>query len=254
MILIWIFLHAWNIPALNENERCFQKDENEELPDDLNRAFISEKKKKYDKEMMIAKVKDRMLMKLAVIDVHNSELLSNCVIINNDVHALAYVNFCKKYDINYIVIESITDTIKKFAIGNNQIGFTVEIGDMNFSNNRDGVMFLEKLVEALYSEYSEDRFIHLRMKNNPLSAAHVSIDLVAHSEGLLRSAGEVGKPNREKIFRKYTTGEVMFLIMDPRDGEVKERIEAPYDCVLIDMVDSYWVSPNAIIGSVQPIL
>lgn len=259
------FLQAWNVPALNEHERCFQK-EDDEIPDDLNRAFINAKKKKYDKDLLITKVKDATQYKDVIIDVHNSELLKNCIVINNDEHARAYVDFCKAHEIPYIVIESSTDTIKKFALENDQIGFTVEIGDMNFSDSNDsGVDFLCKLVAALNEEWTKNKLNKLRMKDRLYTSYEVSQNLIVHSEGLLRVIGPNGldtkepygqKPKKSNILKEYKKGEEIFVIANPNDSYkvVQEVITAPCDCILIDLVDTYWVSPGEIIGSVQPIL
>jgi hypothetical protein len=64
------------------------------------------------------------------------------------------------------------------------------------------------------------------------------------------------KPKRSNILKEYKKGDEIFIIANPNDSYkvVQEVIVAPCDCVLVDLVDTYWVSPGEIIGSVQPIL
>lgn len=246
------YLQAWNKSALASHTREFQA-EDLSIPNDMNRAFKSPEA--VSKEDLIQLAKNSIKEADIVIDVHNSELLRNCVVINNDFYAEAYVKFCKKYSIPFIIIESCTDTIKKYSLDSGRIAFTVEIGDMNFSDRDDGVDFLRNLIEALEKEYETVGLGILDTKSSPFVNVKVSQFLVAHSAGLLRvynSSEKTSKPKRSEVLRSYHTYDTIFVIVDPADGTIKEIVKAPCDGALLDVFDSYWVTPGAVIGSYQP--
>lgn len=245
-----IFCQAWNTTALNAGTREFVK-HSDELPDDMNRAFPTAQI--IDKEESINILKNLIDWVDIVIDVHNSEFLKNCVVINNDCRAQNYVNFCKKNKIPFIVIESATNTIKKFALNGDKVGFTVEIGDMNFSDSNEGVDFLDRLIKALQATDLET----LRYPNEvPLDASQVVKTVYAHSQGLLRifkDSDHSKKPKRSEILRHYLKGEKIFIIENPvKLAYRSEEVIAPCDGYVMDMVDSYWVDEGDIILNFQP--
>ena len=242
------FHQAWNVTGLNACTRNFQE-ENVEIPDDLNRAFFD--KKPADKEAAIKLIKDLVAGADIVLDVHNSDLLLNCVVINNDCYAKGYVDFCKENKIPYILLESTTNTIKKYAIQHSSVGFTVEIGDMNFSESNDGVAFLEKLVNCL----EEEDLAQFRIASDPYNTLQVAQDIISHSRGLLRvrdSSGKHIKPKRSEVLRHYLKGDVIFDVLDPVEDCIVETITAPCSCYLMDLVDSYWTDIGNPIGTIQP--
>lgn len=245
-----MWCQAWNVTALNAGTREFYN-RSKDLPDDLNRAFPTVQN--LDKEDLVSALKTIVDMADAVIDVHNSELLKNCVIINNDLRAQNYVDFCKKNDIPFIVMESTTDTIKRFVLNENKIGFTVEIGDTGFSDSNEGVDFLDKLVKALQATDLET----LRYPNqNPLDASQVAKTIYAHSQGLLRTFVEnehSRKPKRSEILKHYTKGEKIFIIEHPTELAMRsEEVIAPCDGYVISVADSYWVNTGDTILNFQP--
>lgn len=245
-----IFCQAWNIAALNAGTREFVKHSNE-LPDDMNRAFPTAEP--MDKEESISALKNLIDYADIVIDVHNSEFLKNCVVINNDCRARHYVEFCKKNHIPFIVIESTTNTIKRFALNEDKVGFTVEIGDMNFSDSNEGVDFLDKLIKALQATDLET----LRNPNEvPLDASQVVKTVYAHSQGLLRIFKDdehSEKPKRSEILRHYLKGERIFIIENPvKLAYRSEEVIAPCNGYVMDLVDSYWVDDGDVILSFQP--
>lgn len=245
-----MFYQAWNLAALDAGTREFVSYSNE-LPDDLNRAFPTTQN--VDKEDLVYVLKGLIDKADIVIDVHNSELLKNCVVINNDSRAQNYVNFCKENDIPFIVIESTTNTIKRFALNNGKIGFTVEIGDMNFSDSNEGVDFLDKLIKALRTADLET----LRCPNqNPLDASQVAKTIYAHSRGLLRTFRNneySKKPKRSEVLKHYLKGEKIFIIENPTEPAYRgEEIIAPCDGYVMDIVDSYWVNTGDVVLNFQP--
>lgn len=245
-----MFYQAWNLAALDAGTREFVSYSNE-LPDDLNRAFPTTQN--VDKEDLVYVLKGLIDKADIVIDVHNSELLKNCVVINNDSRAQNYVNFCKENDIPFIVIESTTNTIKRFALDNDKIGFTVEIGDMNFSDSNEGVDFLDKLIKALRTADLET----LRCPNqNPLDASQVAKTIYAHSRGLLRifrNNEYSKKPKRSEVLKHYLKGEKIFIIENLTKPAYRgEEIIAPCDGYVMDIVDSYWVNTGDVILNFQP--
>lgn len=245
-----MFCQAWNLAALDAGTREFVSYSNE-LPDDLNRAFPTTQN--VDKEDLIYVLKGIIDKADIIIDVHNSELLKNCVVINNDSRAQNYVNFCKGNDIPFIVIESTTNTIKRFALDNDKIGFTVEIGDMNFSDSIEGVDFLDKLIKALRAADLETL---RRPDQNPLDASQVAKTIYAHSRGLLRTFRNneySKKPKRSEVLKHYLKGEKIFIIENPTKPMCRgEEVVAPCDGYVMDIVDSYWVNTGDVILNFQP--
>ena len=256
------FHQAWNKTGLKYGEREFQE-EDCELPKDLNRAFISGYPE--TKEDLIEELKDEIEKNDVVIDVHNSPVVTNCVVINNGPWAKHYIDFCKEYKLAFIVIESDTDTIKKYAIDNHKVGFTVELGDMGFSDKKDGIEFLSKLLQALDNTWRLNGFWSFnRFKDcarTPCSAMEVSQEIMAHKDGLLRVIGPSGlgkesptglKPMYSEVLRHYMKGEVIFVIVNPDTETVEEIIEAPCNGTLIDLSAEYWAVKGTGVGTFQP--
>ena len=254
------FYQGWNKTALEFCTREFQKAE-DEIPSDLNRAFTD--KIPEDKECIVEELKSKIKVNDVIIDVHNSPLLRNCVVINNGPYARNYVHFCKDKGLDFLLIESTTDTIKKYATDNNKVGFTVEIGDMGFTDSKDGVDFLIKLIAGIANKLAEDGDTFSRdiPQLGPFAYTEVSQEVYVHSKGLLRVIGDNGltgieragvKPRRSEVLRHYSKGEIMFVVADPETNEIKELIKAPCEGTLMDLLEGYWVVEGLSIGTFQP--
>lgn len=127
-------------------------------PVDFNRVFTLDYATGTDKEEPFDL---RLLIETAiadadvVIDVHNSPACDNIVLLNNDEYTASTVKFLNEIHMpNYMVWESQTSTIKKYAIDHGKTGFTVELGGMTVSRNDASVMidqtaFLKTLVNMV---------------------------------------------------------------------------------------------------------
>lgn len=243
------FIHAWNKTGLKYNERNFIDESKDRETMDLNRSFHTDGV--YTKEGLVENLKAEIGSADIVIDVHNSPACANCILINNGPHARTYVDFCKKYDLQYIVRESSADTIKQYAIDQGKVAFTVEIGDMGISDKDDDLQFLIKLLKALLLE---EPFFDFSYKDvDSFSASEVYTLLYSHADGLIRGGDQ--KPlKRKDLFKRYKKGDYMFTIIDPTERKVKEYISAPCDCWLVDFEDNVWAAEGGTIGAIQPII
>ena len=89
-----------------------------------------------------------------VIDIHNSPLCHNCVLIDNGPYAKAYVKFCHEQGLDFMVRNGPTDTIKRYAIEQGRVGFTIELGGMGDCPGQGDLLrkqteFLHKLLDAI---------------------------------------------------------------------------------------------------------
>ena len=89
-----------------------------------------------------------------VIDIHNSPLCHNCVLIDNGPYAKAYVKFCHEQGLDFMVRNGPTDTIKRYAIEQGRVGFTIELGGMGDCPGQGDLLskqneFLCKLLDAI---------------------------------------------------------------------------------------------------------
>ena len=89
-----------------------------------------------------------------VIDIHNSPLCHNCVLIDNGPYAKAYVKFCHEQGLDFMVRNGPTETIKRYAIEQGRAGFTIELGGMGDCPGQGELLrkqneFLCKLLKAI---------------------------------------------------------------------------------------------------------
>ena len=148
-----------NLPGLAANTREYPKPP--EATRDLNRAFSNES----TKDRMEKDINDLQIAinsASIVVDVHNSPACDNAILVSNNNHAIPYIRFAKNRGLSYLLRESETNTIKKFAISREKLGFTVELGGMGYGPEFDAVFagqteFLEKLVISLLDIYMTRR-------------------------------------------------------------------------------------------------
>lgn len=236
------FIQAWNKTGLNHNEREFYEEETD-IPNDLNRAFLSEKP--IIKDDIVKKMKEKIKKYDIIIDVHNSPACMNNILINNNKKARDYVKFCKENNLQYVIYESNTNTIKKYALNMDKVGITVEIGDMGLSDKDYDILFLRKLIKSNFEGL-------INCVSKPcFSFNEVYQSLYSHTEGILRdNCGN--QLLKEEIFRRYDKGDIIFTIIDPEKYLILEKIVAPCDGWLIDMADTCWASKGGLIGGFQP--
>lgn len=125
----------------------------------LNRAFRAEDRSdRYTFEYAVEAIKAEIDFADIVIDVHNSPLIHNCVLIDNGPYARNYVEFCREFGLDFVIREGPADTIKAYAIGQGKVGLTVELAGMGECPYQDLIVaeqtdFIKKVVTATMSVY-----------------------------------------------------------------------------------------------------
>jgi len=239
----------FNIPALNSNTR--------EIPEqpkptrDLNRAFPDDGADDISMVGITASIKT-LIHDWAdiVIDVHNSPACDNAILVSNDAYAMPYIRFASKHDIHYMLRESAASTIKRYAIYNGKVGFTVEMGGMGYGPMFNAVIsyqteFVRRLLKAVDSEPASS-FCKLS-SDTPFPPQYNLMPLHAHFRGLVRYSGVPG--------RYLKAGCPVFAILDAESPSVVlEEVVAPCDCRLAACETNLWATPGMNICSVQPLI
>lgn len=233
-----------NTPGLNENVREMPKPK--EPTRDFNRAFGINIE--YSMDDMVRTIKHRInSWAQAVVDVHNSPACDNGILVSNNKFASAYIRFAIKHGLHYMLSESETDTIKRFAVYSGNIGFTVELGGMAFAPGFKDVIekqteFVLKLLRALDGTPTSE-FIS---SSGTLPAQYNMINLHAHYQGIVKHKFAPGDTIKK--------GEVVFDILNPTTTYSLESVVAPCDCFLSDCEVNLWSTAGMQICSVQPII
>jgi predicted deacylase len=181
------------------------------------------------------------------VDVHNSPACDNGILVSNNKFASAYIRFAIKNGLHYMLCESETDTIKRYAVYSGNIGFTVELGGMAFAPGFKDVIekqteFVFKLLQALDCT-SRSEFIS---SSRTLPAQYNMINLHAHYQGIVKHNFAPGDTIKK--------GEVVFDILNPTTTYSLESVVAPCDCFLSDCEVNLWSTAGMQICSVQPII
>lgn len=251
------FEEAWNEPGLYYDQREYVELKPDEDETDLNRSFPT--KTHPDKAELLQRFHNKANAADVVIDVHNSPNCKNCIVINNDLYAKSYVNFATKYNIPFILTSSSTPTIKKWAIENQKVGFTVELGDMYLAEESEkedwsGSNFICYLIRSLESEFSEDP-LNFKAMTVPrtlcIPQIFEKISLETHRDGLIFS-WEGLRLKGKSILRHYKKGEVICKIKDLELGSILEVIAAPCDGTLMASQTSNWATDPGVFGDFQP--
>lgn len=234
-----------NTPGLNENVREMPKPK--EPTRDFNRAFGINIE--YSMDEMVRTIKHRIhSWAHAVVDVHNSPACDNAILVSNNKFAASYIRFAIKHGLHYMLSESEADTIKRFAVYNGNIGFTVELGGMAFAPGFKDVIekqteFVLKLLQALDST---PRTEFMSSGGGTLPAQYNMINLHAHYQGIVKHNFAPGDTIKK--------GEVVFDILNPNSIYSLESVVAPCDCFLSDCEVNLWSTAGMQICSVQPII
>lgn len=234
-----------NTPGLNENVREMPKPKDPTR--DFNRAFGVNTE--YSMDDMVRTIKRRInSWAHAVVDVHNSPACDNAILVSNNKFAASYIRFAIKNGLHYMLTESETDTIKRYAVYNGNIGFTVELGGMAFAPAFNDVIkkqtgFVFKLLQAL--DYTPTSAFHSSYCQT-LPAQYNMINLHAHYQGLVRRNFAPGDTIKK--------GEIVFDILNPKSTDILESVVAPCDCFLSDCEVNLWSTAGMQICSVQPII
>ena len=173
-------------------------------------------------KMIVAAIKESD----AVIDIHNSEVMENSLLINNDEHAAAYVKFCTDNAIRYVVRESVSSTIKKYALSHGKVGITVEMGGMTLSQYHSKVIedqteFVETLIDKILSANVDTIKDLVETKYASFRPTELMQPVVARAYGLL----EFKSPGAALIKKD---NHVAYLLTDS-DNESDGDILAPCD-------------------------
>lgn len=182
-----------------------------------------------------------------VIDVHNSPACDNIVLLNNDEYAASTIKFLDEIHMpNYMVWESQTSTIKKYAIDHGKTGFTVELGGMTVSRTDASVMidqtaFLKTLVNMV-----DD--LMPKFEKGPVLPPHMlAMPIYSHAYGLI---DEVKFSHHAKM----KEGEVFATMVTDSDNPADAVFKAPCEGSLVACEDKRFVKPGDEIFTWQPVI
>jgi predicted deacylase len=96
---------------------------------DLNRMFTTEVKISEETELT-KYINDNDI----IIDIHSSPNCDEFVLINQDLNANSYIEFCDTHNIHYLNRYSSANTIKKYCMDLNKISFTLELVSIDYIN------------------------------------------------------------------------------------------------------------------------
>lgn len=221
-----------------------------EPTNDLNRKFAPASTKKLDKVDAITEYVKKMIKDAdIVIDVHNSPACANTVLISNNGFADRYVEHCNKHGIPFILWESNTDTIKKYAQSEHKVGITIELGGMGGMMHLNQIIgeqwrFIVKVVESFRGEDSSSlqRFYGERdVYFYP--ADKMWQPVYAHSEGILDYMYDVGAEVKK--------GDVIATV---RNDSTDIDVVSPCNGWIVEIHDNLWVQPGDEFCHVQPII
>lgn len=225
-----------------------------EPTNDLNRKFAPASTEKLDDVNGITKyVKNMIQYADIVIDVHNSPACANTVLISNNGFADRYVEHCNKYGIPFILWESNTNTIKKYAQSEHKVGITIELGGMGGMMHLNQIIeeqwkFIAKVVESFRGEdpVSLQRFHERFYGERDLyfyPADKMWQPVYAHSEGILDYIYDVGAEVKK--------GDVIATV---RDDSNDIDVVSPCNGWIAEIHDNLWVQPGDEFCHVQPVI
>lgn len=182
-----------------------------------------------------------------VIDVHNSPACDDIVLLNNDEYTASTIKFLNEIHMpNYMVWESQTSTIKKYAIDHGKTGFTVELGGMTLSRTDDSVMFeqtafLKTLVNMV-------DFFMPKFEKGPVLPPHMlAIPIYARAYGLIDEV-------KFSSHAKMKEGEVFATMVTDSDNPDDAVFKAPCEGSLVACQDTRFVKPGDEIFTWQPVI
>lgn len=184
-----------------------------------------------------------------VIDVHNSPACTNMVLLNNDEYAASTIEFMNEchMDTDYMVCESQTSTIKKYAIEQGKVGFTVELGGMTLGGLQDSTIILDQFAFLKTLVSWLDQFMPKFKKGALLPPAQLSMPIYAHAYGL------IDKVNFHRC-APLKKGEVFATMITDSDNPDDAEFKAPCDGFLVACEDHRAVKPGDEIFYWQPVV
>jgi len=246
-------LFVRNIGPLNRRglRDCVREVTDDQEPtNDLNRKFAPASTEKLDDIDGITEYVKKMIKDAdIVIDVHNSPACANTVLISNNGFADRYVEHCNKHGIPFILWESNTDTIKKYAQSKHKVGITIELGGMGGMMHLNKIIeeqwrFIVKVVESFRGEsYSSLQRFYGERDVYFYPSDKMWQPVYAHSEGILDYIYDVGAEVKK--------GDVIATVRgDSKDIDVV----SPCNGWIAEIHDNLWVQPGDEFCHVQPII
>jgi hypothetical protein len=226
------FLIGLNESGLRNNSRATSKEYNK---DDLNRIFYEETNYK---ELVKDAIKDADI----ILDVHNSPNIVNCVLLNWDEYYKNYLSFFREHQIQTLVWNKNTPTIKSYANSfDGKKGFTVELNNMGIclSQDKENYYFLYEII----CQISEIRKIKQKIDVEK-DKDDLEITIKPHFEGIF-----VPFPN--VIGKVLGKGRMIGKIID-YNNDVLETIHIPVDGTIVVVAESYYVTPESMLYQISP--
>jgi predicted deacylase len=181
------------------------RDNTREMPiqNDLNRMFKS------DNVDIFETLKENIDNSDVVIDIHSSPLCTDFVLINRDKFCNSYVNFCRSSDIYYVIRNSSNDTIKKYCLDNDKIGFTIELNKLDIvdiNSAKNGARIILKLISNVSTLTIESL--------NPIYSHYIEFN--SSSEGIFI-------PSNKKLGDIVTNGDLIgdLILFNGQSEEIK---------------------------------
>lgn len=197
---------------------------------DMNRIF-------YNKENVETILKDVININDIIVDVHNSHLIYDCVLLDNN-DGINYLNFCEDKYIPYIVRNENNPTIKNYSRSIGKIAFTLELNSMGMDNLNNRSLLLLKILQS-FSSISKEEIDNLFNKDKNIDDKYL-LDIVnSKYKGLIEF---YNSHSVEKIIgKKIRRGDLICNIID-YNNNILESISAPYDCIIANINDSYFTT------------
>ena len=219
-----------------------------DTPVDFNRVFTMDHAsgvKKEEATDIKRLIENAIASADVVVGVHNSPACDNIVLLNNDEYTASTVKFLNEIHVpNYMVWESQTSTIKKYAIDHGKTGFTVELGGMTLSRSDASVMidqtdFLKTLVNMV-------DFFMPKFEKGPVLPPHMlAMPIYARAYGLI---DEVKFSHHVKM----KEGEAFATMVTDSDNPDDAVFKAPCEGSLVACEDKRFVKPGDEIFTWQP--
>jgi len=216
-------------------------------PIDFNRVFADESLDKVDDSARTMRdiIKEAIKEADIVIDVHNSPACANMVLLNNDEYTYDTIAFLEAIHHRYMVWESQTSTIKKYAIDHGKVGLTVELGGMTLGAQDGAVM--EVQVSSLKTLINCLDFYMPKFKKGECLPPHMLAQVIyAKAYGLIDTVTTYTRYVERK------KGMVFATMITDSDNPADAEFRAPCDGYLIACEDKRVLKPGDEIFTWQP--
>jgi succinylglutamate desuccinylase len=258
------FLIGVNETGIAYGQREFYE-ENTKGNNDLNRVFIEPNKSKQE---IIDTIQSSIVTNDIVIDVHNSEMCDDCVILGSDPYCeknlatffKSYFDLNTEKKISSLIWNSNRGTIREFTNSlEEKFGFTLEFSSLGIVPNSILKEKTEKLaeivkyiIEAIALYQGEKNSLSFKEYSNITTLtskpAKLKVEIKNNYEGIVEWTNF---ENYNDVFRFVKQNEVVAYIKNYKN-EIIEEIKAPYSGKIIDICPSYYACANGVIGDISP--